>query len=119
MRCIVDECLGTLVVRWLESRGHDVTSIRDRFPRLPDSDILALGVREDRIVITIDKDFGDLVFQKLRPHRGVILLRLSDQRAAARIAALERFLAEVPDDLSSCFVVVTDQAVRVARRSGR
>src|SRR5688500_5952315 len=109
MRVIVDECTGVVVARWLATLGHDVLSIRDSYPRMPDIDILDLAVRTNRIVITNDKDFSTLVFREQRQHRGVILLRLPDSRIRTKIAALERFLAELPDDLSTSIVVITDR----------
>ena len=113
MRFVVDECTGPSVALWLRARGHDVVSIYDDLPRAPDNDILAFAVREDRIVITNDKDFGELVFRDHRPHRGVVLLRLSHDAVANKIAALERALPTLPDDLSACIVIVTDRTVRV------
>ncbi|MGE3272668.1 MAG: DUF5615 family PIN-like protein [Chloroflexota bacterium] len=115
MRVIVDECTGVVVARWLESLGHDVLSVREVLPRMPDADILALAVRTDRIVITNDKDFGDMVFRDGLMHRGIILLRLADDRARTKLLALERFFADQPDDLAACFVVVTEDAIRVSR----
>jgi predicted nuclease of predicted toxin-antitoxin system len=115
MRLVVDESTGVVVARWLRSVGHDALSIREDHPRMLDEEILALAVREDRVIVTNDKDFGELVFREGRAHRGVILLRLADDRTLAKIAVLERFLPDVPDDLSSCFVVVTEREVRVAR----
>ena len=115
MRGIVDESTGVVVARWLRSLGHDVVSIREDRPRMADEDILALAVRDDRVVITNDKDFGELVFREGRAHRGVILLRLVDDRTSAKIAALERLFADLPDDLQECFVVVTERSIRVTR----
>lgn len=115
MRFVIDECTGPSVAVWVRARGHDVVSIYDESPQLPDHDILAFAVREDRVVITNDKDFGELVFRDQRPHRGVVLLRLSHDAVAKKIAALERFFAEQPVDLSRCFVVVTDRSIRVTR----
>jgi predicted nuclease of predicted toxin-antitoxin system len=115
MRGIVDESTGVVVARWLRSLGHDVLSISEDRPRMIDEDILALAVHDDRVVITNDKDFGDLVFRDGRTHRGVILLRLADDRTPAKIAALERLLADLPDDLDECFIVVTERSIRVTR----
>lgn len=115
MRGVVDESTGVVVARWLGSLGHDILSMSDDRPRMIDEDILALAVRDDRVVITNDKDFGDLVFRDGRAHRGVILLRLADDRTPAKIAALERLLADLPDDLHECFVVVTERSIRVTR----
>src|SRR6187401_334522 len=92
MRCIVDASTGPVVARWLEAGSHDVVSIYDEAPRLSDVGILERAVREDRVVITNDKDFGDMVFRERRSHRGVILLRLTDESPAGKIAALDRLL---------------------------
>src|SRR4051794_19477452 len=113
---IVDESTGVYIASWLRSEGHDAISIREILPGLPDEQILNLAVRTDRIVITNDKDFGDLVFRERRPHRGVIQLRLPDNLRATKVAALARLLADPPDDLSSCFVVLTERTIRVTRR---
>ena len=117
MHFVVDESTGPSVARWLTSVRHDdVVSIYDDAPRLPDEDILDFAVRDDRIVITNDKDFGDLVFRDRRPHRGVILLSLANEHWSNKIAALERLFADLPHDLQECFVVVTEDGIRVTRR---
>lgn len=119
MRGVVDESTGPSVALWLTSLGHDVVSIYDELPRLPDEDILAFAARDVRIVITNDKDFGELVFRDRRPHRGVILLRLANEHWTNKIAALERLLGELPEDLHECFVVVTEDSIRVTRHYDR
>jgi predicted nuclease of predicted toxin-antitoxin system len=115
MRGIVDESTGVVVARWLRSLGHDVLSIREDRPRMMDEDILTLAVRDGRVVITNDKDFGDLVFRDGRAHRGVILLRLVDDRTSSKIAALERLFEGFPEDSEECSVVVTERSIRVTR----
>jgi len=115
MRFVVDECTGPALASWLRSQGHDVISIYDDAPRMLDEDILPLAVREDRIVVTNDKDFGDLVFAKGMAHRGVILLRLTDERAQGKIAAMARVLEAYEDQVACRFVVVTEIGIRIAR----
>jgi len=118
MDLIVDESTGSAVASWLRSEGYDALSIRDVLPPLPDEQTLALAVRMDRIVITNDKDFGELVFRDGRPHRGIILLGLPNTLRATKLAVLQRLLADPPDDLSTCFIVVTEHAARVTRSGG-
>jgi predicted nuclease of predicted toxin-antitoxin system len=115
MRAVVDECTGSVIARCLESFGHDVISISDEYPGLPDERVLELAVQLDRLLITNDKDFGEMVFRERRLHRGVILLRLPDDRVRTKMAALERLLAILPDDASSCFIVVTERGVCIRR----
>jgi predicted nuclease of predicted toxin-antitoxin system len=118
MRCIVDECFGPAVIRWLRSQGHDVIAIFEIARGARDRDILALAVREDRVLLTADKDFGDLVFRDGHAHSGVILLRLDDETAANMIRVLEDLLAHYADDIDHHFVVVTGTSVRVNRGTG-
>ena len=70
---------------------------------------------ESRIIITNDKDFGELVYRQLRPHVGIVLLRISDSRAAAKIEAMDRVLAANRDVLEGAFVVVSDNGIRINR----
>lgn len=113
MRFIVDECTGPAVARWLRDQGHDVVSVYDEARGIDDDGVLARAVAEDRIVITNDKDFGDKVFRLGRPHRGVVLLRLEDERAANKRAALERLLAAHSAQLPDRFTVVTERTIRI------
>jgi predicted nuclease of predicted toxin-antitoxin system len=70
---------------------------------------------ESWILITNDKDFGEKVYRERRPHRGVILMRLEDERAANKIEVLRRLLDGYADQLENSFVVVTDKHVRFAQ----
>jgi len=115
MRFIVDECFGPVVVAWLRGEGHDVISIYQVARGAIDEDILAWATRDDRVLITLDKDFGDLVFRDRLPHRGVILLRLDDETSANAIRVLSNLLAGYADQIDHHFVVVTEMSVRVHR----
>ncbi|HTN85233.1 MAG TPA: DUF5615 family PIN-like protein, partial [Sorangium sp.] len=82
---------------------------------LDDTSVLTLAVREDRILITNATDFGERVFRSRQPHRGVVLLRLADERSASKIAALQRLLAHHAADLAGAFVVVGEASIRIVR----
>ena len=118
MDFLVDECLGPLVVRWLRDEGHDVISIFESARGAADQDILAWAAREDRVLLTADKDFGDLVFRDRRTHRGVILLRLDDETRPNIIRVLADLLAQHLDEIDHNFVVVTETSVRINRGTG-
>ncbi|MDZ4848966.1 MAG: DUF5615 family PIN-like protein [Pirellulaceae bacterium] len=112
MRFIVDECTGSKVASWLASLGHEIFSVYDKARGATDEDLLAKASTEDWILTTNDKDFGELVFRERRPHHGVILLRLDDERSTAKIVALEKLLQNYGERLPGTFVVVTDNQVR-------
>ncbi len=114
MRFLIDESADTRIASPLRRLDHDVTTVAgDHGPALQDTDVLAIAHREQRILITNDKDFGDLIFQRELPHTGIILLRLPlDSTAQQKIAALERLFATHQDQLFR-YVVVTPRGVRV------
>ena len=68
------------------------------------------------ILITNDKDFGDKVYRDGRIHKGVILLRLDDERSLSKIQVISRLLKNYIDRLPDSFVVVTEMQVRFARK---
>jgi predicted nuclease of predicted toxin-antitoxin system len=82
---------------------------------MEDEEVIEKAYTESLILITNDKDFGEKVYRDRRPHRGVIFMRLGDERAANKIAVLGRLLESYGDRLSDRFVVVTESRVRFAR----
>lgn len=62
MKILTDVGVGKAVENYLQQEGHDVLAVRDIDPDMPDDDILALAVQEQRLVITMDKGFGELVY---------------------------------------------------------
>lgn len=88
MRFLVDECTGPAVAAWLRVQSHEVFSVYDEARGMADEDVLAKAYSESWILITNDKDFGELVFRARKPHRGVIFLRLQDERAASKTEAM-------------------------------
>jgi predicted nuclease of predicted toxin-antitoxin system len=75
MRLLVDENIATFAITALRQAGHDVVSVSEVAPRIRDSEIFAWGQREKRIIVTFDKDFGDLIFREQLPAAGVVLVR--------------------------------------------
>ena len=84
MRFLVDECTGPAVARWLRDQGHEVFSVYEQARGMDDAGVLEKADSESWILITNDKDFGEQVYRGQRPHRGVVFLRLKDERAACQ-----------------------------------
>ena len=115
MRFLVDECTGPKVAQWLRDQGHEVFSVYDEARGLDDSTILSKAFSENWILMTNDRDFGEMVFRELHPHRGVVFLRLPDERPAAKIDAIRKLLDSYADQLADRFVVVTEFQVRFSQ----
>lgn len=103
------------MARWLREHNHEVFSVYDEARGMHDDDIIRKASDENWILITNDRDFGELVYKEGRMHRGVIFLRLADERASNKIETLRRLLATNTSLLPDRFVVVTDTQIRFAR----
>ena len=115
MRFLVDECTGPKVAAWLQSQGYEIFSVFDEARGIEDDIVIQKAYSENWILITNDKDFGEKVHKERRPHRGVVFLRLENERASNKIETLRRLLEEYSDRLADHFVVVTESRVRFAR----
>jgi predicted nuclease of predicted toxin-antitoxin system len=115
VRFLVDECTGPAVARWLRTQQHDVFSVYEGARGIDDSEVIQRAFAEHRILITNDKDFGEKIYRERQPHRGVILLRLADERSAVKIEVLQKLLSAYSNRIPGQFVVVTETKVRFAR----
>lgn len=113
MRIIANENLSSTVVRELRSRGHDVLSVKESMRGESDEMVLARAQAELRVVLTHDKDFGELAFRSGLPADcGVILLRLSGtDRDSDQQRILEAL--ESRSDWEGRFTVVEQHRIRV------
>lgn len=114
MRFLVDECTGPRVAEWLRVEGHEVFSVFDDARGISDDEVFAKAFAEQWILITNDKDFGEIVFREQREHHGIIFLRLDDERAANKIEVLRQLLVNYSEKLPGQFVTVTETKVRFA-----
>jgi len=115
MRFLVDECTGPAVAQWLRDQSHEVFSVFKEARGMSDDNILAKAYSENWVLITNDKDFGEMVYREKRLHHGVIFLRLRDERAASKIDAIEKLFDGHRDQLVNTFVVVTETQVRLSQ----
>lgn len=115
MKFIVDECTGAKVSQWLREKEHDVFCVYTQARGWKDKIILEKAVLDERIIITNDKDFGEMIFRDSQYHKGIILLRLSNTRWMTKVQVLERLLQEYSNEqLVDHFTVVTERLVRIS-----
>lgn len=118
MRFLINESADARLGSFLQQHGHDVTLVaRDYRPALPDIDVLAIARREHRILITNDRDFGEMIVGKQLAHAGVIYLRLGAATLQQQESRLQAVLINHSDDLDQ-FIVVTERRIRL-RRTGK
>ena len=86
MRFLTDRCAGRRLAEWLRNEGHDVVEAQSLGPDPGDRALLELAESENRVLITMDKDFGELIYLRRVSHAGLILL--PDVRVHQRIEAV-------------------------------
>ena len=115
MKFLVDVNASGAVVQWLEAQGHDVAQVLTRDERMKDDHILQWAVREERIIITTDQDFEEMIWREGKLHHGV--LRLENLPRAARIALLVDTLAQHSTALAEgAIVIAMSRKIRIRRR---
>ena len=111
---MIDRCAGTRLAQWLRAQGHDVAESRERGPDPGDRTLLGWAATEGRILVTLDKDFGEFVFRERMPHSG--LVRLPDVPATRRVELMEKLLTAHSKELAKGAVVtVRGGRIRISR----
>jgi predicted nuclease of predicted toxin-antitoxin system len=112
VRLLADENVEQRVVARLADEGHDVVSMSDLAPGLSDREVLDVAARDGRVILTRDKDYGDLVVYEGCPTAGVVLVRLH-MHALQKAEHLCRVLPALEGHIAGHFAVVTKQSVRL------
>lgn len=113
MRFLADECCDTALVNALRDDGHDVLYAVESLRGGTDDDLLARALSESRVVLTEDKDFGELVYRLRRPAYGIVLLRFDVADRALKVPRLRDLLQHQATRLAGAFVVLESDKVRV------
>lgn len=116
LRFLADESCDFAVVRVLRADGFDVFAVGEFMQRSDDQALVDLARREDRILLTEDKDFGWLVFVSAMESAGVVLIRFPGNARLTLADAVKRVVDEHGDQLRNAFVVVQPGVVRIARK---
>jgi predicted nuclease of predicted toxin-antitoxin system len=118
MRLLADESCDFSVVRALRGAGHDVIAVAELFPSLDDSLILDLALREQRVLLTEDKDFGQLVYANAQPSSGVIFIRYPANLRATLPNTVVTFIEKAEAQLTGSFVVLSPGRIRIGGSAG-
>ena len=114
MKFLVDRCAGKRLADWLRNEGHDVLEASSFKPDPGDQELLEVSAKQERVLVTIDTDFGELIYIDRIAHTG--LVRLPDVPAATRIKIMERILNQYESELKShAIITVRGDRVRISK----
>ena len=112
MILVADESVDRQVVHAL-SASHEVYDVAIHNRGSPDDVVLRIASELEAVLVTADKDFGELVYRQQRVHHGVILTRLSGMDTASKAELVSGIVAEHADEIVGAFVVISPNAVRI------
>ena len=113
MKFLLDACAASRTLQAsLTKLGHDVLSARDERARATDEALPALAYEERRVLVTEDKDFGELVFMHRLPHPCIV--RLVELRVTEKVEAMRDLIERHGDAMrEGAIIVVTRTRVRI------
>ena len=112
MRFLLDECCDASLAAALREDDHDIFYVAERMPSAVDEDVLQRAFFEERVLITEDKDFGELVYRLRLPARGVILLRFEIGEENLKLYRVRQMIRTDGERFDGAFVVIEANKTR-------
>ncbi|MEZ4706533.1 MAG: DUF5615 family PIN-like protein [Caldilineaceae bacterium] len=112
MRFLANENFPLPSVRLLRGAGHDVVSITEESPGVADEQILRRALREERIILTFDRDYGELIYRRGMPAAAVLYLRYDPSTPHEPAHHILRLLRISNLDLAHRFTVADRERIR-------
>lgn len=115
MKLVADEGIEKSIVERLRRDGHNVIYVAELAPGLSDEAVLVLASGEKALLLTADKDFGDLVFRQGKASAGVLLVRLAGMESSGKPDVVSWALRGHGPAMAGAFSVLSSDAVRIHR----
>lgn len=115
MKFIADENLDWQIVERLRQDDHLVWYVAEMEPGISDDVVLDLANQEEAILLTSDKDFGELVFRLRRIASGVVLIRLAGLSIIRKAEIIANAINQHNAELLGAFTVITPIAIRIRK----
>ena len=115
LKFLVDVGVGKGIEKYLLEEGYDTKVVRNIDPRMEDEEIIRTAISENRMIITMDKDFGELVCHSSMEHSGVLLLRLEDATGSEKLLVVKHIMKNYSDRIKNCFCVFQNDKFRIKK----
>lgn len=113
---LADENVDKVIIERLRADGHDVAWVSEMQPGITDDQVMAIANDQGRVLLTGDKDFGELVFRQGLITTGVVLLRLAGLAASGKADAVATAIRDHGHEFRDAFAVVSPGLVRIRLR---
>lgn len=115
MKFLADENLDREIVERLRQDGYLVWYVPEMEPGISDDEVLDLANQQEALLLTGDKDFGELVFRMGRISSGVVLIRLSGLSSTSKAEIVSHAINQHGNELQAAFSVITPTAIRIRK----
>jgi predicted nuclease of predicted toxin-antitoxin system len=115
MNVFADESIDRPIVDRMRQIGHNVIYVAELAPSISDDDVLAQANSQGALLLTADKDFGELVFRQSRAHGGVVLVRLAGISATLKAEIVAETFRDRALEMQGAFTVISAGIVRIRR----
>ncbi len=115
MKFLIDESVEKPIVDWLRDQKYDVTYIAESSSGITDEEVIRIANCENRILITNDKDFGELIFRQGRITKGILLIRTTNEESSKKLRLVKEVLDKAKNKLRGNFVVVNEVGIRIRK----
>lgn len=113
MKLLADEGIDRQIVDRLRVEGHDVTYIAEFQRGDSDQEVLSIARTEERVLLTQDKDFGELVFRQGLAAHGVLLIRLAGKEPGEKATLVATAIEGYGERLELAFAVLSAKTLRI------
>jgi predicted nuclease of predicted toxin-antitoxin system len=115
MRFVADESVDNAIVARLRANGQDVDYVAEVAPSLSDDEVIDRANSQSALLVTEDKDFGELVYRLRRVHGGVVLVRLPGMSTSLKADIVAETVTDRGVELPKAFTVISPGLVRIRR----
>ncbi|MDL1969922.1 MAG: DUF5615 family PIN-like protein [Candidatus Desulfofervidaceae bacterium] len=116
MKFVADENIDKMIVDLLREEGYEVIYIPEISPTISDEEVFRLANKEKALLLTADKDFGELVFRQKIVSYGVILIRLAGLSAKKKAEIVTAAIKHYCHELTCNFTVITQKTIRIRKQ---
>ena len=117
MKFLADEGVDQPIVDLLRSTGFDIHYVLETNRGADDDKVLQIANEESRVLLTQDKDFGEMVYRLQKTHLGIVLIRLKEQTATEKAELVNYVLVEYGDKLKKAFTVIQPTSLRIRKQA--
>jgi len=111
LKLIADESVDFRIIQALREANFEVVAICEASPSITDKEVLQIAITHKALLVTEDKDFGELVFRLQLPHNGILLIRIEDNsfKISSAVEIIKLHIAELVEKFS----VLTKERLRI------